>query len=180
MEAWTDLYKEVAEKVTSEIPEIKWVDLWHEQISYLSEELPFPAPAVFIAFKTLSCDDRSLLVQDCDTQIDLYLFFESFSDTYKGSYNQENAIEFLHLLTKLHTTFHGVSGSNFNTMRRVGMEREESGESGNLYRISFSCIVEDASAKAEYDQQVVTEIDINNTPIERPFIVDNEPLFQFQ
>ena len=176
MKAWTDLYEELSEKIAT-INEIKWVDLWHEQVSYLSEEIPFPTPSVFLAFRTLSCNDKGLLIQDCDTQIDMYLFFESFADTYNGSYNKADAIDFMRLLTKLHRLFHGKNGVNYNEMRRVALEREESGGSGNLYRISFSCIVEDASAVEEFNQQEVSELNIENAPFIKPSNQDSEPLY---
>lgn len=76
MEYWTDLYKEIAARITDNLPEIAWVDLWHEQVNYLTEELPFPVPAVFLAFDTIQTDDRGKLIQDCNTQIDMYLFYE--------------------------------------------------------------------------------------------------------
>lgn len=177
MEAWTDLYNELAQRIESKIPEIKWVDLWHEQVSYLTEELPFQTPAVFIGLNTKSCDDLSLLIQQCDTQIDFYLFFETFSDTYQGAYNKGSAINFLRLLTKLHTAFHGVSGTNYQTMRRVDMRREDSGGAGNLYRISFNCNVEDASSQKEFDENAVTEIVIKREEIGRPSTIDSEPMF---
>lgn len=177
MEAWTDLYEELAQVIINNIPEIEWVDLWHEQIANIEEELPFPTPAVFIEFNTNSCDDRGLLIQDCDTQIDFYLFFEALGDTYQGSYNKQGTVAYLHLLTRLHSCFHGVHGVNFGTMRRIDMRREETGGAGNLYRIAFSCLIEDASAQAEYDKSTVSEIAISKEPIERPSVVDDNPLF---
>ncbi|MBS2099177.1 hypothetical protein [Carboxylicivirga linearis] len=177
MEAWTDLYNEIAQRINDKLPEVSWVDLWHEQVSYLTEEIPFPTPAVFIGFNTNGCNDLSQLIQECDLQVDMYLFFESFGDTYHGAYNQGNAIDYLRLLSKLHAAFHGVSGEHFQTMRRVDMHREESGGSGNLYRISFNCNVEDASAQAEFNQNEVNDITISDEPIERPSTTDDEPIF---
>lgn len=177
MEAWTDLYLEVADQIQTKIPEIQWVDLWHEQVSFLTEELPFPTPAVFIGFSTNRCDDIGQLIQECDTQMDLYLFYETFSDTYSGSVNQDSAIEFLRMLTKLHTCFHGVSGANFQTMRRVDHRREDSGNAGNLYRISFNFNIEDASAQKEFNENTVTEINVTREDILRPDTTNDEPLF---
>ena len=177
MEAWTDLYTEIAERINEKLPDIQWVDLWHEQISYLTEELPFPTPAVFVAFNTTECKDLSQLIQECEMQVDLYFFYETFSDTYAGSYNQASALDYLHTLTDLHTTFHGTSGKSYQNMRRVDMKREESGGAGNLYRISFTCNIEDASAKVVHDQKVVNEIQLTDEPIERPSTTDNEAMF---
>ena len=80
---WTDCYKELVEIIRgkneflasipdeySELreqmentPEIEHIDMWHEQVSFLDEEHPFPSPAVFIEFNTLGIEDEGLLVQ---------------------------------------------------------------------------------------------------------------------
>ena len=146
MEYWTELYEEITGKINEHLPQVAWVDLWHEQVNYLTEELPFPTPAVFAAFSTLTTDDRGTLAQDCNTQVDLYLFYETFSDTYAGSANGEGALDFLRTLTELHALFHGKSGQAYSGMRRTDMRREESGGAGNLYRLSFECLVTDYSA----------------------------------
>ncbi len=147
MEYWNEVYKEIAEKIKVNMPMIQWVDLWHEQVGFLTEELPFPTPAVFIGFNLQGADDTGELVQQCSTQVDMYLFFETFSDTYLGSYNQGRALDFLTELTKLHALFHGKHGKTYSPMRRIGMSREDSGGAGNLYRISFECLVTDYSAQ---------------------------------
>lgn len=38
MENWQDLYKELAEKITDKMPEISWVDLWHNQVSSFNKK----------------------------------------------------------------------------------------------------------------------------------------------
>ena len=159
MQYWTDLYLELANKIKDNLQQIEWVDLWHEQVNYLTEELPFPTPAVFISFILLNADDKGLKGQLCNTQIDLYLFYETFSDTYLGSVNQDSATGFLNQLTELHKLFHATSGTNYFEMRRVGMNREDSGDAGNLYKISFQCIVDDMSAMPDTNEELVNEVE---------------------
>lgn len=178
MEYWTDLYKEIATRITANLPGIAWIDLWHEQVNYLTEELPFPVPAVFLAFDTIQTDDRVKLIQDCNTQIDMYLFYETFSDTYSGSTNQDSALEFLNQLTRLYALFHGKSGHSFSAMRRVELRREDSGGAGNLYRISFQCLVTDYSAQHLFieAQTPSADIAISTGSIPLPHTED-EPFF---
>jgi len=149
---WSEIYRELAEKITANIEEIRWVDLWHEQVNYLTEELPFPTPAVFVAFNTRGTEDKGTLVQDCHTQIDFFLFYETFSDSYDGSQNQDGALNFLNKLTELYALFHGKPGENYSEMRRIDMSREESGGAGNLYRISFECLVTDYAAQELFNE----------------------------
>ena len=160
MQYWTELYLELANKIKDNLTQIEWVDLWHEQVSYLTSELPFPTPAVFISFNMLNADDKGMKGQLCNTQIDFYLFYETYSDTALGSINQDSALDFLKQLTKIHKLFHATSGTNYFSMRRVDMKREESGGAGNMYRISFQCDVDDMSAMPDITEQEVSEINL--------------------
>ena len=118
-----------------------------------------------------------MLVQDCNTQIDFYLFYETFSDTYQGSYNQDGALGFLDTLTRIHKLFHCQSGDNYNAMRRVDLNREESGGAGNLYRISFQAMITDESAMRQITMTDVSEVEVSNEVFVMATNTDNEPLY---
>jgi hypothetical protein len=153
---WSDLYKELAQLIIDKLgqqpsPEILYIDLWHEQVNFLTEEHPFPTPAVFLEFNTLDVEDNGKKVQRLRTQVDLYLFYETFSDTYTNAIMQDDALSYLDLISKLNAIFHGTSGTNFFEMQKTGMKREDSGGAGNLYRLTFECDVHDYSAEKIYD-----------------------------
>ena len=119
------------------LPAIEHVDLWHDQVNYLSEEHPFPTPAVFFGFQTLNVNDNGELMQTTDLQVDIYVFWETFADTYNDAVMKEEALMYLDLLLMVGLMFHGRSGEHFHQMRRSGTYRQESGGSGNLYRLQF-------------------------------------------
>lgn len=139
-----DDYAELRERLEV-LPEFEHIDLWHNQVDYLSEEHPFPTPAIFFEFNTLQVDDAGELVQYTDLQIDIHVYWETFSDTYQGARMQEEALQYLDLLLLVGLMFHGRSGKYFHQMRRSGTQREETGGAGNLYRISFQTIVSEFS-----------------------------------
>ena len=119
------------------LPTIEHVDLWHGQVNYLSEEHPFPTPAVFFGFTTLNVADNGELMQTTDLQVDIYVFWETLADTYNDAVMKEEALMYLDLLLMVGLMFHGRSGEHFHQMRRSGTYRQESGGSGNLYRLQF-------------------------------------------
>ena len=127
------------------LPEIEHVDLWHDQVDYLSEEHPFATPALFFGFTTLNVADNGELMQTTDLQVDIYVYWETFADTYKGAKMQEEALQYLDLLLMVGLMFHGRSGEHFHQMRRSGTFRQESGGSGNLYRLQFQTNVNEFS-----------------------------------
>lgn len=140
-----ELSPELAEELRS-VPDVRYIDLWHEQTEQLDEELPFPTPAVFIGFNTLESADIGTLAQDILLQVDLYVFWETFADTYDGAVMQTEALDYLNLMTVLNVLLHGYTGEYFSTMRKNGFQRMDSGGAGNLYRAGFECMVRDYSA----------------------------------
>lgn len=141
-----DVSPELAEELRN-VPDVRYIDLWHEQTEYLDEELPFPTPAVFIGFSTLGTADIGTLAQDIQLQVDLYVFWETFADTYDGAVMQTEALDYLNLLTVLNALLHGYTGEYFSTMRKTGFQRMSSGGAGNLYRASFECSARDYSGQ---------------------------------
>ncbi|MFN8238619.1 MAG: hypothetical protein U0T77_10665 [Chitinophagales bacterium] len=148
-------YTELCDLLKTKIPGLKWIDLWHNQVNFLSEEHPFPTPAIFLSFRTLNTEDRGMHVQDADTQVDVYLFYETMADTFKGSYNQQSALAFLQMLNDVHALLHGYSGTNLSEMRHTGFSPVDTGGAGNLYRKSFACNMRDYNANN--DGEMVTE-----------------------
>lgn len=165
MNDWSLLYAEIAQIVRNEIPELQNVDMWHSQVSSFVEPISLPSPSLFIGFKMLSCNDKGGLVQDCNTQIDFYLFY------------QPSTGEYLQILTKLHQVFHGRFGGNFGTMRRLAVNQEGSGVAGCLFRISFECVIEDSSAMINFENRPVGDIGIELTKVEKTAPVDDNPLY---
>lgn len=156
MENWKDLYTEIATKLQTEVPGIKWIDLWHNQINFLEEEHPFPAPSLFLSFRALSANDRGKNIQDLNTQVDVYVFFETFADTFMGSFNQNSALEFLDATSLVNKALHGASGTNYTSMRKVAITPVDTGSAQNLYKVSFACLVTDESA-AHINDDIVDE-----------------------
>jgi hypothetical protein len=174
---FTDLYLELSDRIAANLPEIRWCDLWHNQVAYLEDELPFPAPAIFIAFHVADTEDVGAPVQQCSLQIDFYLFFETFADTYQGSANQTDALAFLKTLTRLHALFHGRSGRHFSVMRRTDVAAEDTGNAGNLYRVSFECVATDYSAQVIYYEGGFPDVAAVKEPIPQREI-DTEPMYE--
>jgi hypothetical protein len=160
MQNWQDLYTELCEKITTNLEKIEWVDLWHNQVNFLEEEHPFATPAVFLSFRTLNTQDAGERVQAVTLQVDCYLFYETFSDTYYGSANQQDALIFLGLLNDLHALLHASEGENYSSMRRLAFNPVDTGSAGNLYQCSFECLLTDYAAQKAWEDGSFEKMDI--------------------
>lgn len=162
MQNFQTLYKELAKKITDNISEVRWVDLWNSQVYHLEEEHPFPTPAVFLAFRSQSMENRGEKTQEVDMQIDVFLFYETFLDTFKDAYNQKDALAFLDLMDNLNKVLHGSSGVNYSSMDRIAFSPVDTGGAGNLWSITYRAALLDYSAARVYE-----EIEVDGVIVER-------------
>lgn len=146
-----NLYLEHEARISTNLPEIKTVDLWSEQVSFMAEEHPFKAPAVFFAYRVLNADDMAEKLQQLQLQVDVYLFYETFADTNRGAKRQQKALDFLDLLTKINACFHGTAGTYYAEMRRTGFNPVETGGAGMLYVQRYTLTMIDDSAQKLYN-----------------------------
>ena len=148
MQNFKNLYIELGEKINTDVPEVKWIDLWHNQITFLEDEYAFPTPAIFFSFRSNELEDTGIKVQSINMQIDVYLYYETLADTHRGSLNQQSAFAFLEILDKTFKSLHGSSGVNFNNMRRLSFGTVDTGGAGNLYRSTYEAVVQDYGVDA--------------------------------
>ena len=168
MQFWTALYCELAERIKAQLPAVRWVDLWHNQVHFLEEEQAFPSPAVFLGFRSTQMQDQGLKIQHVVLQLDCYLFYETFLDTAQGAYNQSDALAFVETLDYLHAMFHGTDGENYSGMRRVAFAPVDTGGRGNLYQLSFACQLQDCSAMKRFVDGKVKAIEIEKSELQPP------------
>lgn len=159
MQNWTDLYNELG-TIIEQVEAIEWIDLWHDQVSFLDDEHPFPTPAAFLAFRSDKIDDAGTKTQHVTLQVDVYLFFETFADTYKGGVNQGSAIAFLESLDHINALLHGSQGENYSSMRRTGFNPVDTGGAGNLYQATYECLLVDYSAQKTFVDGTFKELEI--------------------
>lgn len=157
---FVNLYLELAELISQSVPEIRYIDLWGDQVNFLSEEHPFPSPALFLSFRILNTADQGLKVQKVRFQIDTYIFYETFADTARGAVNQGTAVAFLKLITDTYAVLHGTSGENYSDMRRIGFAPVSTGGSGNLYQQTYEATLIDSSAQKLYLDSTIDDLEV--------------------
>ncbi len=169
MQNWKDLYLEHAEMIKADLAAVEWIDLWHNQVNFLEDEHPFNTPAIFLSYRTIQTDDVGQKVQKGRWQVDIRIFYETFADTYVDAVNQESALQFLNIAQGIYALFHGSNGTNYSSMRHIGFAPEDTGNAGNLYRISFECTLMDYSAVRNYAEHEINEIDVQQA--DDPYII---------
>lgn len=124
---------------------IKHIDLWNENISFISEET-FALPAVFIEFGQIGWKSMGMRSQEASVTLRLHIVTSYTRSAARGSTYQSQALEFFDLLDSIHAHIHGWGGNGFGGMVRQGSvtnhNHEDILESVEIYQ----CRVVDAVA----------------------------------
>lgn len=181
MQHWKDAYLELCTMLKDAASEIKWIDLWHDQITYLEEEYAFRFPAVFIGFRFPTISDFKDGIQDLNGYIEFTVAYHTLADTYDGSENQESALKFADLLTKLHKNLQAKAGTNFSALKRREILPLETGSNLIVYRLTYATIIRDYSPLEEEEagkiQKKVTLDKIEDAPPAQP---PSNPMFRVE
>ncbi|MBL7902936.1 MAG: hypothetical protein JNK73_13145 [Bacteroidia bacterium] len=170
---WIEAYKEIG-KLMEAIPEVKHVDLWHEQIDFLPEEYPWPPGSVFIEVNVSDTSSTGLKVQDLNAEVTVFFVLDTLADTYMKSATQDIAFEFGQVLKKIHKALHGNSGKNFSAMNRRGIFRQPAPQYLMAYKQVFNCIIRDMSAMDEPGEATLTKATVNTSS---PPILPETPMY---
>jgi len=171
MGTWKNVYKELGEKLSA-IEGISWVDLWNSQVYNLEGEHPFPAPAIFLAFRSNVMSDTAEKIQSVQAQVDVFLFYETFLDTFNGAYNQDEALDFLDHMDEINKLLHGSDGATYKSMRRISFSPVDTGGAGNLYSITYTCLLVDHTAQKEWEEGSFRDLEIHPADEDTGYIID--------
>lgn len=164
VQSWTEAYKELCLLLDSAVPEIKHKDMWYEQINFPKDDYPYPDRSLFMDIKIDQIETLAQNIQDLECTITFYFVFNTFSETYHGSVNQNTALEFVDICSKLHGTLQGLSGANFSPMDRTKDERFVTREGFlNVREMAYETIIRDYSALKEYRSHVITAIGLDDS-----------------
>ena len=115
------LYESLQDHIYNVMPEIKWIDLWNNQLNNLDQEDPIPFPAAFIEFTPIAWT-RMIGCKKAELIIRIHLVQESYASSYKGSATQSQALEILDNSDILDTLLEDYSGQNCTPMIGSNME----------------------------------------------------------
>ncbi|HXU28143.1 MAG TPA: hypothetical protein VN698_13010 [Bacteroidia bacterium] len=166
---WIEAYKELCTLIKAKVTEVKYTDLWYQQIDFEQKEYPFPRHSVFFEF---FCDRTETIgggAQDMYTSISVYHVFYTYSDTFDEATNQATAFEFGDVIRKINNSLQGTEGVNFSSLNRTGFKRYPADSYLVCYCQTYNTIIRDYSGVKSYD----TSKSLNDIPVNVQ--VQNQP-----
>ena len=107
------IYKAICKRLTAQVPDIKHIDLWNNNIAVLSGGAVWPRPAVFVEFETIEWRQQQNRSRMADIAVRLHIVTDAVSCNGSTDPKQDTALAFLDLLNKVSAAMQGLRGDNF-------------------------------------------------------------------
>lgn len=107
------IYKAICKRLADRVPDIKYLDLWNNNIASISGGAVWSRPAVFIEFETIEWHQQQNRTRMADIAVRLHIVTDTVS--YNGSTDekQDSALAFFDLLNRINSAMQGLRGDNF-------------------------------------------------------------------
>lgn len=103
--------------LTSDVPEVRHVDVWNENIAALSGDAVWPVTAVFISIDPFSWIQEGCRVRRSDVQVNLHIVQREVKANGFGDGRMEEALQRLELVVKVQTAMCNLCGDFFPTFQ---------------------------------------------------------------
>ncbi|MEM1369265.1 MAG: hypothetical protein AAGG02_14915 [Cyanobacteria bacterium P01_H01_bin.15] len=142
------VFQVISNKITSDVPELRWVDFDLGQLE--QEQPPVSWPCALISFQAPQFQNLSRLAQQAELLIAVRLAFRVFERTHSVAQDQFRQIGLQHFSTikKVHAALHGMDGENFKGLARASFATEPRADL-RVYNLIYSCLFTD-EASSQY------------------------------
>ena len=118
-----EIYKDLTERLRSIVDgngerRIKHIDLWNQNVAFISEEESWPMPAVFIEFGEINWKavKGPRLFWKGEGMVMLHIVSEWHGTAADGSEELDNNLECWHLADEIHRKIEGCCGSTYSNL----------------------------------------------------------------
>ncbi|MDD3079099.1 MAG: hypothetical protein PHH37_08345 [Paludibacter sp.] len=138
----SEKYKSIRDRATQKLTWLKFVDLQKGQFNNLTENYPFPLPALLIEFSDFTFSNESEHAQKGDGSISVYLYVGSLSDTFKGSEREDATLSILDKFDDLFQAFEGFSVDDMKPLNRIREYKPVYGKKYIMFKAEFTTLID--------------------------------------
>lgn len=119
-----NILKAIAGRLSRQVPEVKFIDLWNDQLSVLPTGASWPLPAVFVEFEQIDWHQMANHARTADIGVQLHVVTRIVK--YNGVFDRravktirpdstriDAALDHLDLLDRINAAMQSLSGENF-------------------------------------------------------------------
>lgn len=155
------LFMAIVERLKERVKEVKFIDLWNEQIAVIQTGSTWPLPAVFIEFEPYDVHQQGNRVRMATVNIRLHIVTRSVA--HNGSDDKKRmaqALEIFDLIEKVDAAINGLAGDCFSSFMLINSATNHNHAELIESIETFTTRITDTSAARQHAPYVLTDAEI--------------------
>ena len=156
-------YQNILDKLTTEVPELRFIDLDGGQLEAPEDHYQPDLPAAFIRFSMPRIQTVGPKFQQIHAEVYVRVAFQVYEDMNNLTPEslRTSALDKLKITKKVHKALQGYIGDNFNAMDRFNQEQEDRQDGLIVFRIGYRTYMKDDSAMDDTTTKEGVSVTIN-------------------
>lgn len=142
------VYTDLIERIWERVPNLKWADLWNNQIENEGKEYPFDLPAVFLHFKEGRDNELQQGLLEVTGTLTVLIVSENYEDHYQSTAQTVNqsALAFFDFKDVVTKALQGFTTNEIRSLQRKAQRTDASFTNLYVYEIDFDIQFYDLAA----------------------------------
>ncbi len=111
-----EIFQAIANTVTQKVTDIKYIDLWNEQLAETTSSTAFPTPSLFVEFEQFEYNQNANHVTQADIGIRIHVITRTVLANGTTDRRMEAALGFLDLIDSVNRALCSLAGEHFSTL----------------------------------------------------------------
>ena len=108
------IFQAICARLDERVPEIKFMDLWNNNVQTLNGGATWPLPAVFVEFEAIEWRQQNNGARRGDVAVRLHLVTRTVSTHGTTDPKMSDALLFFDLIDQMNAAMQGLRGDNFS------------------------------------------------------------------
>lgn len=139
-----DLFSEIQTRLSTEVPQLQFIDLDCQQVERQDSSYPVQFPCVLVNYST---DWQGMDIQKGNTIISFRVYQQITEDTHNSSPQKSEAFAELELVNSIHFYLQNFKGTNFSKLQRIRSEREARADAYSCTILTYTTTYTDRTAE---------------------------------
>lgn len=107
------IFTAICKRLAEKIPELRFIDIWNNNVTLLNGGATWPLPAVFVEFETIEWRQQNNAARRGEVAIRLHIITRAVTTHGHTDSKQTEALAFFDLIDRVNAAMQGLRGDNF-------------------------------------------------------------------
>lgn len=107
------IFQAIGRRIAERVPDVKFIDLWNNNVAALAGGAVWPTPALFVEFEEIEWRQQGNAARMGEVAVRLHIITRAISTNGHTDQRQAQALAYLDLLDRVNAAMQGLRGEHF-------------------------------------------------------------------